>query len=403
MRDEVPDVVRAPADRPRIEEALRLRRWALRVLASRSPDPPAGTAATWRLFLQAERCALPVKTALRHQQRWEQLPVQARESLDAFATRELQEVLSARATLAAVDRLAADLSVEVVVLKGGVAACSDARAVALADIDLLVRPSEAERFAGALDDAGYSAHGAGSVLHLSKRVARETLPVEVHRTLDETDEEWVGAVWERTRPLECTETLRRLGARDHTWHLLTHVVVQHPFRAGAIRDLHIIAGALAECDPAELASLRDATDQRPESETFRDVLTLAQEFSGEQEPEDRFRRRAAAAYAFHEYGGRLPGPTIFKSDVATSTFAMLQGPSAYGRWYRRVMWRRVAGRSRFPPIAWLEARSRRVGRMARVASRAVRLAVAAPLALVLTVASRRYGAAGERAVGLGED
>lgn len=378
------------SDRPRIEDALRLRRWTLRVFSSPNATHPTCSAATWKLFLGAERCALPLKNVLVQHGKWREMPPEVQQLIDATAVRELQEVLSARATLAEIDRLANALSLDVVVLKGGVAALSQSNAVALADIDVLATPSHAQVLAAKLDEAGYASYGGGSHQHLSKRTAPETLPVEVHATLILQGEQWLEIAWKRLTPLEGMTVLERLSPLDHLWHLLIHVVVQHRFRAAVIRDLLLIGDAVDECSGEDLDELVKMIDQSPDARDLRGTLTLARQVRGAGVTQDHFMTSATMVYLFHLHGNRIPGPMIFGSDVGSSVFAMLQGPSAYGRLCRTVIWRKTSGRSMSPPIAWIEARAPRLGRTVRVGSRMIRLAAAAPLALFIAIMAKRF-------------
>jgi len=380
-------------NRSHIAGALRLRRWALRVFSSLFEPPPRCSATSWGLFLLAERCALPLKNCLTKNSHWQELPPEALKTLDAAATRDLQGVLSARAGLAGIAKIADELALEVVVLKGGVAALNDAHALALADIDVLARQPDAEKLVAALDRAGYTDYGGGSERHLEPRFAPEVLAIETHTTLAPADRQWADSVWSRVVPLDELAVLHRLAPRDHLWHLLLHVVVQHPFRAGAIRDLLLIADAFAECSEQDLAELDITVDRHWASEAFQAILGLARQLHSREAPEDLFRRQAATAYFLHRYGVRVPGPPILREDVGASVSAMLHGPAAYRRWYRQVIWQDTPGRSLSPPIAWLEARSPRGGRTARVLSRMIRVAAAAPpaMALAATAAMRFKG------------
>src|SRR5205823_3896334 len=122
-----------------VRDALRLRAAAIQVLARRQPDSPlAGcSAGTWQVFLRTERCALALKARL-----------EVRDShIEAAATRELQRILSARGHLLRIGQLAAAHHMPAIVLKGGVAALTSTAPVDLNDVDVLVRPPDAERLA----------------------------------------------------------------------------------------------------------------------------------------------------------------------------------------------------------------------------------------------------------------
>src|SRR5688500_240115 len=107
-------------------EALRLRGWAMHVLARGSAKTERGdgvstlAAEPWQLFLEAERCALPLRERLAALGQLNQLSPQVRAVLDAAATEELQRVLAARRQLAMLGAVARTEGWPAVVLKGGV-------------------------------------------------------------------------------------------------------------------------------------------------------------------------------------------------------------------------------------------------------------------------------------------
>ncbi|HEU4451765.1 MAG TPA: hypothetical protein VFR81_01860, partial [Longimicrobium sp.] len=132
--------------------ALRLRAWAIRVLASPAASvPPREPAEAWRLFLLAERCALPL------QNRLEAAAVrpdgEAAAVLRERSTVELQRVLSARAELRRVAVLLRERGWPGLVLKGAASALLG-EPVDLADVDVLVKTEHAEGLAEALGGAG---------------------------------------------------------------------------------------------------------------------------------------------------------------------------------------------------------------------------------------------------------
>ncbi len=302
-------------------------------------------------------------------------------------------MLSARAQLQLIDRLAAEHGWEVVVLKGGVAALTDQNPVDLADIDVLARPDDARALAAALDSTGYRDVGPSSPFHLKGRIAAGAgLPVEVHAKIDMVGCDWSESIWSRVTPLAGATGLRRLGARDHLWHLLVHVGALHAYRRGAIRDLLLVSWALAQCSKSELADVEAQIACDAHALTLRDMLFMAQALAGTAPLEDRFTYQAAVSASVRQQGRWLPLPEVVRGDVGRWAVALLAG-----RAEMRTEWDRVravtTGVSLSPPIAWIERRAPRLGRGVRVAARVLRVAIGMafglPLALAAAVLSAR--------------
>ena len=159
-----------------IRHAVDLRAAALTILAGREPDWTRlehCSADTWKLFLRTERCALALKSRLTAAGC--AVPDRARAEIERAATPELQRILSARGQLLRIGRLAAAHGIAGVVLKGGVAALASAAPVDLHDVDVLVRPLQAEQLAGLLDEEGFHATGPAGTAHLAQRIAPNTV------------------------------------------------------------------------------------------------------------------------------------------------------------------------------------------------------------------------------------
>ena len=137
----------------------------------------------------------------------------------ATPAKELEKV-KARLKLAAAHHMPA------IVLKGGVAALTSTAPVDLNDVDVLVRPPDAERLAALLDQDGFHAAGPGGTVHLAQRVAPNAVDIEVHFAL--SDVELNEAMWSRARPLDGVAGLSRLGPADFLWHVLVHSVAYAP-------------------------------------------------------------------------------------------------------------------------------------------------------------------------------
>jgi hypothetical protein len=379
-------------DGMRIGEVLELRAWVLRSLALAPSAPPSCSPASWRFFLRTERCALPLKARLVASGRYGMLEQESRHALDTAAGVELQRVLSARAQLLLIDRLAAEHGWVVVVLKAGVAAMTDRDAVDLADIDVLARSDDARALAAALDSAGYRADGASSPLHLAGRVAEGGLKVEVHTRIDMVGCPWSESVWTGVTPLAATMHLCRFAPRDHLWHLLVHVGVLHPYRRGAIRDLLLLSQALTPCSDGDLADVTAELETHPYAHTLQDMLSMARGLAGTAPLEDRFTYQASVASLVSWQGRWLPVPDVIRADVGKWAVALIAGRADMRREWGRV--RMVTtGPSLSRPIAWIERRAPRLGRGVRVTSRVMRVVfatvLAAPLALLAAYAAAR--------------
>src|SRR2546429_7590898 len=83
---------------------------------------------------------------------------------------------------------------------------------------LLVRPLQAERLAGLLDEEGFRGTGPAGTAHLAQRISPNAVQIEVHFALN--DIELTDEMWSHARPVDGVAGLFRLGAGDHLWHLL---------------------------------------------------------------------------------------------------------------------------------------------------------------------------------------
>src|SRR3989441_8698555 len=128
--------------RASVRDALRLRAAAIDVLGGGQPDWTQlvrSSHGTWDVFLRTERCALALKARIAAAER--EVP----EPVETAATRELQRILSARGQLLRIGQLAAAHGIPAIVLKGGVAALLSPAPADVQDVDVLVRPLQAER------------------------------------------------------------------------------------------------------------------------------------------------------------------------------------------------------------------------------------------------------------------
>ncbi|HVG44437.1 MAG TPA: nucleotidyltransferase family protein, partial [Longimicrobium sp.] len=220
------------------EGALRLRAWALPVLAGAPPTlPPAVDAQSWSVFLAIERCALPLRDALAAEELLEAADAAAQAALDARAVNEAMHVLALRREAAGVAVLLRRHGWEGVVLKGGATVLGGGRELDVQDLDLLLPPGQARALAAVLDGAGYERKeadlppGAPNRHQLAGRMRPGGMLVEVHVDLAPVGENPDPGGDSLPLPVA---GLRRLRPAAHLWHVLTHGALHHPERRGAL-------------------------------------------------------------------------------------------------------------------------------------------------------------------------
>jgi hypothetical protein len=369
-------------------EALRLRAWALELLGGGAAgDAPEADAAAWSVFLRVEACAAPVRNALRA------AGVRAgagEGELDKAATRESQRILSARAQVASIDRLAAKEGWRIAVLKGGVA-LQDAQPLDVGDLDLLVAPGDAPALLQALHGAGFAAHGEDHAApgprdhHYAPRYTPGSVPVEVHFRIGEMDPEH--DLLSAAVPLERSRALLRLAPADHLRHLLLHTVAHHPQRRGRLRDLLLIgAAARALGGPGTDAALASLA-ANPFAAQLGETLGAARALAEGRTPEDLWRRASGAGYAASASAWIARLPRGRQDELSICLFAALGCAEDRRRAWARL-WAPAATSSELPALAWLEGRSAAAGGAVRRAMRAARYAAAAAAALPLVRAAR---------------
>ncbi|MEP7344856.1 MAG: hypothetical protein ABI877_06310 [Gemmatimonadaceae bacterium] len=327
-----------------IRAALAIRSVVLPALANGTVTPAgsallAGTSeAAWRLFLRAECCAAPIAAALRRQGVFELLPSATAAIVRAAESRELQRSLSARAQLGQLDALAHAAGLSATVLKGGALAAEGA-VIDLGDLDISSGDAERDALWSALIGCGYTAestagltpaatttspreqrHAFGS--HWRRLEMAGGLPIEIHReplgnVADVTvpSSPWMSsdhatrvaghreesgfALSGSTRPLRGFRSLvRRIGGAP-LLDLLRHVVVQHTFRRGHIRDLIVVADAIGCCRAEELTAVRARCRRDAHSDelvAMLDQSTAIATGASIQDPEPT-RRTVARKYA----------------------------------------------------------------------------------------------------------
>lgn len=375
--------------------ALRLRELALRTLSGLPAGPTwqpalACSPATWHAFLRAERCAIRLE---RHLETTGHLPQLASEVRNAIRERALDEqtrVLSARSQLHELGRIALERDWRPAVLKGGLSALVGPGPVDLNDVDILLPEAAAAALATILDERG---HGAifSTAQHLGARIMPNALPVEIHLSLDADGAPPAERVWHGLTPVPGCSGLHALAPADHLWHVLRHAVVDHPNRRGRLRDLIVVADAVAACGAEELAGLKTRVDQHEYATPLGDVLAMAHAMSTGTPTADRFRHLALAHYLVRQVTRRLPVSTPCARDLAEWTFALL-----LGRRESRALWIHQVGQRTLEPspyrfIAWLEHRFPRLGRAWRVSVRAAYRALLVASALPIAGAVKLMG------------
>lgn len=370
-------------------DALRLRGWALPILAGgEAVPPPAVGCGAWGVFLGVERCAHPLRDAL-GADLLEALPEPARGALERRGVAEAVSALSLRHEAAQVAGLLRARGWAGVVLKGGAAVLGRACEVDVRDLDVLVRPEHARPLAADMDAVGYTHQGpdfdpaAPNRHELAPRTRDGQILVELHFALAPRldDDPWTGAV-----PL-VVPGLFRMAPANHLWHVLLHGTLHHPERRGALRDVLVAATAVRWCAPGDLAEVERRCRAHPRGRLPATMLAMARSMV-EGAPTDRFRRQAAAAYLLYQLTGRYHPREALLLPLARTIFALGEGAGEYARlWYGtpasavsrgyaggsrldrtvplaaalgRAAWRSAHLAAALAPAAWLARTARRV-------------------------------------------
>lgn len=277
---------------------LALRDWAVgalsgndRVTNARWARAAALPVETWRTFLAIERCALEARSFLDRAPSG--LPPEVAHLIEESAATELQRFLSAVGQIRRIARIASTTGIQVVVLKGGVAAL-DGHPVALDDLDLLVPTGDVDALSAALDCEGYASWGPDMPSTPPTRYEPSSVPVDLHRAIHRMGDPM--ALLSRAQPVGSLPGILRLSLVDHLWHLLIHTSHHHPDRRGRIRDLSLLARAVAECRPGMLNDITDRIAADPDPFPLEDQLAMARQIVRGEALEDRFRRLAWAKY-----------------------------------------------------------------------------------------------------------
>ncbi len=371
--------------------AVRLRDWALARLAGRNARCPDVSTAAWDLFLEGERCALPLQRRLEREDAAAGVPPG---HVDVFLRRvevERARVAAACRHLLTFAAIANRQRWPIVVLKGGAVALTPDRAVDMEDVDVLLHPDHVHAFGEALADAAYRDAGTGaSARHHSGLTNGDLLTIDVHFALDAEGAAPDAHLWDRLRPVPGVEGLWTLAPDDRVWLTLIHVAVEHPNRRSSVRELLLLASELANAEVGGRALARRVAEH-PDRVVLQRVLDEARALNGGAPGSAALRTDAAATYTVRRMlrGARLP-QVLLRWSYQTA-FAMLLGRAA-----RRGIWQRLLtrkGRSQMRWLASLEDRHAAIGATLRLGGRGVAalasLVVALPVSLVSVPVRRR--------------
>lgn len=194
----------------------------------------------------------------------------AAQELAAASQHESIYALSARANLQELARLAALHGWGPVVLKAG-ADIAHGCTVPVADVDVWLPPEPAQRLWSALTARGFTAPTPATAHHLPTSRRTGNIPIEVHHAVHRralTDAE----LEQFSGPLAGCEPLRELHPAEHAWLLLVEAVFVHPERRYRLRDLRLIARAVARCDGVALKRLETRIRGSGAAQSFRQVM-----------------------------------------------------------------------------------------------------------------------------------
>jgi hypothetical protein len=316
--------------------ALRLRAWAICVLASTpAAAPPPEAAEAWRLFLLSERCALPLQNRL--EAAGVRPDAAAAAVLRERSTVELQRILSARAEMRRIGLALRERGWPGVALKGAASALL-AEPVDLSDVDVLVRTEHADALAEVLGEAGehrrLGSHveaGRKGMWHIAGLMTPSAVPIEIHYDLPLLGEvdPWAGT----------TETpqagLRALSPPLHLWHVLVHGAFHHPERCGSLRELLVLRAAMSRCSPQEMREVEARMDASAAHTLLRGLMAWVAAPGEEAAEDDPFRAAAALRYSLWQRPRSSEGAGRWERTVMTVAFT-----EALGHGQFRLLWGR---------------------------------------------------------------
>jgi len=320
---------------PDITDALALRHWARQLLAGGSAPMPSASLAAWRLFVGRERCAGALRTIV---------GAGAPPQLVRAAERETQQALLLRGELEAVARIAADLGVHPILLKGGTTLGDLGTALPGKDLDLLLPEADALRLLAALDAAGWQRHGGGPSHHFAERFRPGHPGVEVHLALGPDIRLPAADALRRAVPIEWLDGWVRLAPADEAWHIVRHATVSHPSHRGRLREHLMLQRILRDLTPDEREALIARMDGDPVESDRAAATALACALDDDlQRGTDPF---APFALLWFELERDPPVPYLpepLRRTTATWAYESLAGEGALGRRLRKTFGERIEG------------------------------------------------------------
>ena len=372
------------AHRDIVVGVLRLRSWALAVLTEIDAEPPQAHARSHRYFWESERCATPLWEKLSGLGSIDDLPDELRQNLLHRVAQEGERIRSVRDQLDTVGQIARSNIWKVAVLKGAVPLAISNAPLDLADLDLLVEPDTAPDLASALDRIGYRATGHSNPRHLRARSRDGGLPLEIHTTLDLSGAPLPRRVWDGLVPIP-RSGLCRLAASEHLWHVLQHVVLDHPERRGLLRELLLLQHAVGECNEAQLSAVRMQIHENDERERFFEVLAEVESIQRGNATQPLV-DVAARFYAVRSLLDGIPLPHILEGYVYKWAFGWLFGREARCRLWEEVLWHGLEPSSHHH-IKLAERTAPLLGRAYRVFWRMLRTVAAMTVAIPTALAA----------------
>jgi len=254
--------MRRSADARRVSDALKLRRAVLALLSAR----PAGeedcriaceaSPDAWEIVLACECCVLPLAARLRAGALQGTLSREVHGRIAAAELVETQRVLAARAILDELDEVGAELGIDIVILKGGAHAGEPGtQPLDLADVDAMIDDHAADALWNRLAARGWRLQTGARMPAAAQRLdsnhfvpiipAADSLFLELH-TRAEYGSQSFASIAGRSRLLRGRRSLHRLVGDAAFVMMLEHCVVKHPPRRGHVRDIILLANALAE-------------------------------------------------------------------------------------------------------------------------------------------------------------
>lgn len=373
-------------------QALLIRDWALHLLGTESGPPDTlwqGAAgcdpAAWAFFLHMESCALALQSSLDADgaDGWSRLPAGTAAIVRECATRELRHVLSAKAQLRTLGRLAAARGWTIMVLKGSVAV-ADGELLHLGDIDALVARDQVDELAAALGELGFEKRGrdGNAAHHLAARIIPNAIRIEVHRKLK--DGLGLEAFRARALPLTGEPSLWRQGPADHLRYLLTHSTLQHPERTGKIRELLLLRHALRNTPADVISEVERDLAQHEAAAVILGVLRAARELNDRSyNGRDPFTGTVLGVYILFHRCDWLTRSRVGMQVLSNAGRLVGRGQRHWWPLYRQVHAAPMGHGSAYRSIDWLQRNAPRLAGPIQQILRSMAFGVATAFALAI--------------------